>query len=67
MRRVARPTVGDEPRKLIAIRLDAKVLVWLRNTAEKISYQSLVKRDIGRGDEEGELAKPIRSLKIVKV
>lgn len=67
MRRVAQPTVGDEPRKLIAIRLDAKVLVWLRNTAEKISYQSLVKRDIGRGDEEGELAKPIRSLKIVKV
>jgi uncharacterized protein (DUF4415 family) len=24
MRRVGRPTVGDEPRKLIAIRLDAK-------------------------------------------
>jgi hypothetical protein len=24
MRRVARPTVGDEPRKLIDIRLDAK-------------------------------------------
>jgi uncharacterized protein (DUF4415 family) len=27
MRRAGRPTVGDEPRKLIAIRLDAKVLV----------------------------------------
>ncbi len=26
MRRVGRATVGDEPRKLIAIRLDAKVL-----------------------------------------
>ena len=35
MRRVGRPTVGDEPRKLIAIRLDAKVLGWLRKTAEK--------------------------------
>jgi uncharacterized protein (DUF4415 family) len=44
MRRVGRPTVGDEPRKLIAIRLDAKVLGWLRNTAEKkgLPYQSLV-------------------------
>lgn len=44
MRRVGRPTVGDEPRKLIAIRLDAKVLGWLRKTAAKkgLPYQSLV-------------------------
>jgi uncharacterized protein (DUF4415 family) len=44
MRRVGRPTVGDEPRKLIAIRLDAKVLGWLPKTAEKkgLPYQSLV-------------------------
>ena len=44
MRRVGRPTVGDEPRKLIAIRLDAKVLSWLRETAQKKGkpYQSLV-------------------------
>ena len=44
MRRVGRPTVGDEPRKLIAIRLDAKVLYWLRKTAKKkgLPYQSLV-------------------------
>jgi uncharacterized protein (DUF4415 family) len=44
MRRVGRPTVSDEPRKLIAIRLDSKVLVWLRKTAEKkgLPYQSLV-------------------------
>jgi uncharacterized protein (DUF4415 family) len=44
MRHVGRPTVGDEPRKLIAIRLDAKVLSWLRETAEKKGkpYQSLV-------------------------
>jgi uncharacterized protein (DUF4415 family) len=44
MRRVGRPTVGDEPRRLIAIRLDPKVLSWLRKTAEKkgLPYQSLV-------------------------
>jgi uncharacterized protein (DUF4415 family) len=44
MRRVGRPTVGDEPRTLIAIRLDAKVLSWLRTTAKKkgLPYQSLV-------------------------
>jgi uncharacterized protein (DUF4415 family) len=44
MRRFGRPTVGDEPQKLIAIRLDAKVLGWLRQTAEKkgLPYQSLV-------------------------
>ena len=44
MRRVGRPSIGDAPRKLIGIRLDAKVLGWLRETAEKkgIPYQSLV-------------------------
>jgi uncharacterized protein (DUF4415 family) len=44
MRRVGRPTLGDEPRKLIAIRLDPRVLAWLRKTAEKkgLPYQSLV-------------------------
>lgn len=50
MRRVGRPTVGDEPRKLIAIRLDAKVLGWLRETAEKkgLPYQSLVNKILAR-------------------
>ena len=44
MRHFGRPSMGDEPRKLIAIRLDAKVLGWLRKTAEKkgLPYQSLV-------------------------
>ena len=44
MRRVGRPTLGDEPRKLIAIRMDPKVLAWLRKTADKkgLPYQSLV-------------------------
>ena len=44
MRRIGRPTLGDEPRRLIAIRVDAKVLEWLRKTAEEmgVPYQSLV-------------------------
>ena len=46
MRRVGRPTLGEEPRKLIAIRLDPKVLGWLRKTADKkgLPYQSLVNK-----------------------
>ena len=50
MRRVGRPTAGDEPRKLIAIRLDAKVLGWLRKTAEKkgLPYQSLVNQILAK-------------------
>ena len=57
-RRVGRASVGDEPRKLIAIRLDAKVLGWLRKTAKKkgLLYQSLVNEIVARGDAEGELA-----------
>jgi len=37
-------STGDEPRKLIAIRTDPKVLAWLRKTADKrgLPYQSLV-------------------------
>jgi uncharacterized protein (DUF4415 family) len=44
MRRTGRPTLGDEPRRLIAIRVDAKVLEWLRRTAAEmgVPYQSLV-------------------------
>ncbi|MGH7826669.1 MAG: BrnA antitoxin family protein [Candidatus Binatia bacterium] len=44
MRRVGRPTLGDEPRRLIAIRLDSNVLGWLRRTAERkgLPYQSLI-------------------------
>ena len=36
--------MGDEPRKLIAIRLDAKVLGWLARPPRKkgMPYQSLV-------------------------
>ena len=57
-RRVGRAIVGDEPRKLIAIRLDAKVLGWLSKTAKKKALPVSVasKRNPCRGDAEGELA-----------
>jgi uncharacterized protein (DUF4415 family) len=44
MRRVGRPPLGDEPRQLIAIRLDPKVLRWLKTVAAKreVPYQSLI-------------------------
>ena len=44
MRRIGRPPLGDEPRQLIAIRLDSKVLRWLRAVAAKrqVPYQSLI-------------------------
>ncbi|MGH7768323.1 MAG: BrnA antitoxin family protein [Candidatus Binatia bacterium] len=41
---MGRPPLGDEPRKLIAIRMDAKVLEWVRAVAIKrgMPYQSLI-------------------------
>ena len=44
MRRIGRPPLGDEPRQLIAIRLDSKVLRWLKAVAAKreVPYQSLI-------------------------
>jgi len=44
MRRVGRPPLGDEAKRLIAIRLDAKVLRWIRKTADEKGrpYQSLI-------------------------
>jgi len=44
MRRVGRPLLGDEPRQQIAIRLDPKVLRWLKAVAAKrqVPYQSLI-------------------------
>jgi uncharacterized protein (DUF4415 family) len=51
MRRIGRPPLGDEARQLIAIRLDPKVLQWLRTVAAKrqIPYQSLI-NDILAGE-----------------
>src|SRR3954468_5437103 len=44
MRRVGRPPIGDEARRLIAIRLDAAVLARFRREARRrgIGYQSLI-------------------------
>ncbi len=44
MRRVGRPPLGEGPRQLIAIRLDPKVLRWLKSLAAKrhVPYQSLI-------------------------
>ena len=51
-----RPTVGDEPRKLVAIHLDAKVLRWLRKGDKKKAALLMAgQRDIGQRDEKGKL------------
>ncbi len=44
MRRVGRPPIGDEPRRLIAIRVDASVLSEFRREARRrgIGYQTLI-------------------------
>jgi uncharacterized protein (DUF4415 family) len=44
LRWIGRPPLEDEPRQLIAIRLDAKVLRWLKAIARKrrMPYQSLI-------------------------
>ncbi|MGE0644323.1 MAG: BrnA antitoxin family protein [Nitrospira sp.] len=44
MRRIGRSPLGEEPRQLIAIRLDSKVLQWLKALAAKrqVPYQSLI-------------------------
>jgi uncharacterized protein (DUF4415 family) len=44
MRRVGRPSLGNEPRQLIAIRVDARVLESFRKEARRrrVGYQSLI-------------------------
>ena len=44
MRRLGRPPIGDEPRQLIAIRLDARVLDRFRKEAKRrgVGYQTLI-------------------------
>jgi uncharacterized protein (DUF4415 family) len=44
MRRVGRPPIGDEPRRLIAIRVDPNVLKSFRNEARRrrVGYQTLI-------------------------
>jgi uncharacterized protein (DUF4415 family) len=44
MRRVGRPPIGDEPRQLIAIRIDPSVLDQFRKEARRrrVGYQTLI-------------------------
>ena len=44
MRRVGRPPLGDEPRRLIAIRVDPRVLESFRKEARRrrVGYQTLI-------------------------
>ena len=44
MRRVGRPPLGDEPRQLIAIRVDPDVLNQFRKEARRrrVGYQTLI-------------------------
>ena len=55
MRRVGRPPLGDEPRRLIAIRLDPAVLEQLRKEARRrrIGYQTLINEVLARHAGEG--------------
>ena len=50
MRRVGRPLLGDEPRQLIAIRVDAGVLDQFRKEARRrrIGYQTLINEVLAR-------------------
>ena len=54
MRRVGRPPIGDAPRQLIAIRVDAGVLEQFRKAARRkcVGYQTLI---------NGVLAKHVRN------
>jgi uncharacterized protein (DUF4415 family) len=50
MRRVGRPPLGDEPRQLIAIRLDPGVLEQFRKEARRrrVGYQTLINEVLAR-------------------
>lgn len=50
MRRVGRPPLGDEPRRLIAIRVDPAVLDQFRKEARRrrIGYQTLINEVLAR-------------------
>ena len=50
MRRVGRPLLGDEPRQLIAIRVDPGVLDQFRKEARRrrVGYQTLINEVLAR-------------------
>ena len=55
MRRVGRPPLGDEPRQLIAIRVDAGVLEQFRKEARRrgVGYQTLINEVLARHAQKG--------------
>lgn len=55
MRRVGRPLLGEEPRQLIAIRVDAGVLERFRKEARhrRIGYQSLINEVLAQHVRKG--------------
>ena len=50
MRRVGRPPLGPEPRQLIAIRVDPRVLARFRTEARRrrVGYQTLINEVLAR-------------------
>jgi uncharacterized protein (DUF4415 family) len=50
MRRVGRPPLGDEPRQLIALRVDGRVLDRFRKEARRrrVGYQTLIHEVLAR-------------------
>lgn len=50
MRRVGRPPMGEEPRRLIAIRVDPRVLDRFRKEARRrrVGYQTLINEVLAR-------------------
>ena len=50
MRRVGRPPLGNQPRKLIAIRVDADVLDQFRKEArrQRVGYQTLINQVLAK-------------------
>jgi len=55
MRRVGRPPLGDEPRRLIAIRVDPSVLESFRKEARRrhVGYQTLINEVLAEHTRKG--------------
>jgi len=55
MRRVGRPPLGDEPRQLIAIRVDPDVLEQFRKEARRrgVGYQTLINEVLAQHRPKG--------------
>ena len=55
MRRVGRPPLGNQPRKLIAIRVDADVLDQFRKEARRrrVGYQTLINHVLAEHARKG--------------